>query len=275
MRILLVEDDSAVAQSIELMLKSESMNVYTTDHGGEGVDLAKMYDYDCILQDLNLPDMSGYDCIKEIRRAKIRTPIIIVSGLAGIDDKVKGLGAGADDYITKPFHKDELVARIYAVVRRSRGHAVSVLTTGPLALNLGTKTATVDGKPLYLTGKEFQMLELLSMRKGNCVSKEQFLLHLYSGMDEPEVKIIDVFICKLRKKLDAAGAPERLIETIWGRGYVLAEPKADATSLAPEVRDMMNDPPTGYVGEKTFGDRRKAAAAAGLIKAPSIVPGAA
>ena len=107
MRVLLIEDDSAVAQSIELMLKSESFNVYTTDLGEEGVDLGKLYDYDIILLDLNLPDMSGYDVLKQLRVSKIKTPILILSGLAGIEDKVKGLGVGADDYMTKPFHKDE------------------------------------------------------------------------------------------------------------------------------------------------------------------------
>src|SRR5258708_5600706 len=125
MRVLLIEDDSAVAQSIELMLKSESFNVYTTDLGEEGVDLGKLYDYDIILLDLNLPDMSGYDVLKQLRVSKIKTPILILSGLAGIEDKVKGLGVGADDYMTKPFHKDELVARIHAMGRRARGRGAS------------------------------------------------------------------------------------------------------------------------------------------------------
>src|SRR5215211_6340702 len=123
MRVLLIEDDSATAQSIELMLKSENFNVYTTDLGEEGIDLGKLYDYDIILLDLNLPDMSGYEVLRTLRVAKVKTPILILSGLAGIEDKVKGLGFGADDYLTKPFHKDELVARIHAIVRRSKGHA--------------------------------------------------------------------------------------------------------------------------------------------------------
>src|SRR6266478_2438245 len=147
MRVLLIEDDSAVAQSIELMLKSESFNVYTTD-------LGKLYDYDIILLDLNLPDMSGYDVLKQLRVSKIKTPILILSGLAGIEDKVKGLGVGADDYMTKPFHKDELVARIHAIVRRSKGHAQSVIQTGDLVVNLDTKTVEVGGQRVHLTGKE-------------------------------------------------------------------------------------------------------------------------
>ncbi len=166
MRVLLIEDDSATAQSIELMLKSENFNVYTTDLGEEGIDLGKLYDYDIILLDINLPDMSGYEVLRTLRVAKVKTPILILSGLAGIEDKVKGLGFGADDYLTKPFHKDELVARIHAIVRRSKGHAQSVITTGDLVVNLDQKTVEVTGNRVHLTGKEYQMLELLSLRKG-------------------------------------------------------------------------------------------------------------
>ena len=225
MRVLLIEDDSATAQSIELMLQSEGFNVYTTDLGEEGVDLGKLYDYDIILLDLNLPDMSGYEVLKTLRVSKVQTPILILSGLAGIEDKVRGLGFGADDYMTKPFHKDELVARIHAIVRRSKGHAQSVIQTGGLKVNLDTKTVDVNGQRVHLTGKEYQMLELLSLRKGTTLTKEMFLNHLYGGMDEPELKIIDVFICKLRKKLAAATGGKHYIETVWGRGYVLRNPE--------------------------------------------------
>ena len=210
MRVLLIEDDSATAQSIELMLKSESFNVYTTDLGEEGVDLGKLYDYDIILLDLNLPDMSGFEVLRSLRVSKVKTPILILSGLAGIEDKVKGLGFGADDYMTKPFHKDELVARIHAIVRRSKGHAQSVINTGDLTVNLDQKTVEVGGARVHLTGKEYQMLELLSLRKGTTLTKEMFLNHLYGGMDEPELKIIDVFICKLRKKLANASLGQEL-----------------------------------------------------------------
>jgi two-component system cell cycle response regulator CtrA len=206
------------------MLKSEGMNVYTTHLGEEGVDLAKLYDYDIILLDLNLPDMSGYEVLRTVRMEKVMTPIMIVSGIGGIDDKVRGLGFGADDYMTKPFHKDELVARIHAVTRRSKGHAMSLIQTGDLSLNLDTKVVEVGGRHVHLTGKEYQMLELLSLRKGITLTKEIFLNHLYGGMDEPELKIIDVFICKLRKKLSVASGGKNFIETIWGRGYVLRDP---------------------------------------------------
>ena len=232
MRVLLIEDDSATAQSIELMLKSEGFNVYTTDLGEEGVDLGKIYDYDLILLDLNLPDMSGMDVLRQLRVAKINTPIMILSGTAEIDTKVKSFGGGADDYMTKPFHKDELVARIHAVVRRSKGHAQSVIKTGDITVNLDAKTVEVNGSRVHLTGKEYQMLELLSLRKGTTLTKEMFLNHLYGGMDEPELKIIDVFICKLRKKLATATTGKHYIETVWGRGYVLRDPNESAAVSA-------------------------------------------
>jgi two-component system cell cycle response regulator CtrA len=226
MRVLLIEDDSAVAQSIELMLKVDSFNVYTTDLGDEGIDLGKIYDYDIILLDLNLPDMSGFEVLRSLRVSRVKTPILILTGLAGIEDKVRGFGFGADDYMTKPFHKDELVARIHAIVRRSKGHAQSVIHTGDLIVNLDTKTVEVNGVRVHLTGKEYQILELLALRKGTTLTKEVFLNHLYGGMDEPELKIIDVFICKLRKKLANASNGKNYIETMWGRGYLLREPSA-------------------------------------------------
>ena len=224
MRVLLIEDESATAQSIELMLKSDSINVYTTELGEEGVDLGKLYDYDIILLDLNLPDMSGFEVLRSLRVSKVNTPILILSGLAGIEDKVKGLGIGADDYMTKPFHKDELVARIHAIVRRSKGHAESLIKTGDLVINLDSKTAEVNGAPVHVTRKEYQILELLSLRKGTSVTKEMLLTSLYGGMDEPEIKIIDVFVCKVRKKLADASGGKDYIETIWGRGYLLRQP---------------------------------------------------
>ena len=232
MRVLLIEDDSATAQSIELMLKSESFNVYTTDLGEESVDLGKLYDYDIILLDLNLPDMSGYEVLRSLRVSKVKTPILILSGLAGMEDKVKGLGFGADDYMTKPFHKDELVARIHAIVRRSKGHAQSVVQTGELIVKLDAKTVEINEVRVHLTGKEYQMLELLSLRKGTTITKETFLTQLYGGMDEPEIKIIDVFICKLRKKLGSASNGKNYIETVWGRGYALCEPHEDEAKMS-------------------------------------------
>jgi two-component system cell cycle response regulator CtrA len=230
MRVLLIEDDNSTAQSMELMLKFEGFNIYTTDLGGEGVDLGKLYDYDIILLDLNLPDMSGFEVMRSLRVSKVKTPILILSALAGVEDKIRGLGFGADDYMTKPFHRDELVARIRAIVRRSKGHAQSVIQIGDLTVNLDTKTAEVNGARVHLTGKEYKILELLALRKGMTLTKEMFLNHLYGGMDEPEVKIIDVFICKLRRKLAAALVGKDYIETVWGRGYILRERSEDEGS---------------------------------------------
>jgi two-component system, cell cycle response regulator CtrA len=232
MRVLLIEDDTATAKSIELMLAAEGFNTYSTDLGEEGIDLGKLYDYDIILLDLNLPDMHGYDVLRKLRTARIATPILILSGMSEPDSKVKGLGFGADDYVTKPFDRRELVARIHAVVRRSKGHAESVIRTGRLLVNLDAKSVDVDGQRLHLTGKEYAMLELLSLRKGTTLTKEMFLNHLCGGMDEPELKIIDVFICKLRKKLSVATGGDNYIETVWGRGYVLRDPARDGQAAA-------------------------------------------
>jgi two-component system cell cycle response regulator CtrA len=224
MRVLLVEDDPATSRSIELMLTHANLNVYCTDLGEEGIDLAKLYDYDLILLDLNLPDMNGHEVLRQLRLARVETPILILSGSDDSENKLKGFGFGADDYMTKPFHREELVARIHAIIRRSKGHAQSVIRTGEINVNLDAKTVDVNGQMVHLTGKEYQMLELLSLRKGTTLTKEMFLNHLYGGMDEPELKIIDVFICKLRKKLAEATGGHNHIETVWGRGYVLREP---------------------------------------------------
>ena len=225
MRVLLVEDDSSVARNIELMLKGENYVVDVTDLGEDGLDLGKVYEYDIIILDLVLPDMDGYDVLKQFRASKVDTPILILSGLAELDNKIQGLGFGADDYLTKPFEKRELLARLQAIVRRSQGHAQSVINVGKVTVNLDSRTCEVAGKPVHLTGKEYGILELLALRKGLTLTKEQFLNHLYGGMDEPEVKIIDVFICKLRKKLEDASGGDNYIETVWGRGYVLRAPE--------------------------------------------------
>lgn len=232
MRVLLIEDDSATAQSIKLMLKSESLNVYRTDLGEEGVDLAKLYDYDIILIDLNLPDISSFEVLRSLRTSKVKMPILILSGFAGIEDKIKALGLGVDDYMTKPFRKDELIARIHAVVRRSKGHAPSVISTGDLTVNLDQKIVKVAGARVHLTEKEYQVLELLSLRRGNPLTKEKLLNHLYDSVDEPNLNIINVFICSLRKKLANAGNGKNYIKTVWGRGYMLRKPSDDEVQIS-------------------------------------------
>ncbi len=235
MRVLLVEDDTSTAKSIELMLKSEGFVVDATDLGEDGLEIGKLYDYDIIILDLMLPDIDGDEVLRRLRAARVATPVLILSGLSEPDQKIKGLGFGADDYLTKPFDRRELIARLHAVVRRSKGHAESIIRTGKLAVNLDASTVEVDGHPLHLTGKEYGILQLLSLRKGTTLTKEMFLNHLYGGMDEPELKIIDVFICKLRKKLAAATEGENYIETVWGRGYVLRDPQEQPGMVAAEA----------------------------------------
>lgn len=234
MRILLIEDDADAAKLIETTLRSEGFVVDITDLGEDGLEIGKLYDYDLIVLDLMLPDMDGYEVLRRLRASHITTPILILSGLNEPTDKVKGLGFGADDYLTKPFNKQELTARVQAIIRRSKGHAESIVRTGRMAINLQARTVEIDGRLIRLTGKEYGILELLSLRKGSTLTKEMFLNHLYGGIDEPELKIIDVFICKLRKKLTDALSGENYIETVWGRGYVLRDTTEDQHNDSPK-----------------------------------------
>jgi two-component system cell cycle response regulator CtrA len=223
MRILIVEDDPMISKSIELMLRAEDTVVDTTSMGEDGLEICKLYNYDIIILDILLPDIDGYEVLRRLRASKIETPVLILSGLSKADKKVKGLGFGADDYLTKPFDRAELVARIHAIIRRSKVHSPSIIHTGRLAVNLDKHNVDVDSEPLHLTVKEYGILELLSLRKGQILTKEQLLHHLYGGIDEPTLKIIDVFICKLRKKLASATGGINYIETVWGQGYVLRD----------------------------------------------------
>jgi two-component system cell cycle response regulator CtrA len=232
MRVLLIEDDVFTTEAIKLMLKSKNFNVYATGLGQDGIDLGKLCNHDIVLLDLDLPDMSGLEVIRSLRDSKVKTPILVLSGFAGTDDKVKGLRFGADDCLNKPFHSDELIARIHAVVRRSKRHAPSVIQTGELAVNLDTKTADVNGARVHLTGKEYQTLELLSLRKGTTLTKETLLNYLYGELDKPDPKIIDVFICKLRKKLANASNGKNFVYTAWGNGYALRDPCEDEARIS-------------------------------------------
>jgi two-component system cell cycle response regulator CtrA len=238
MRVLLVEDDLTAARGITLMLKSSGIVADHADTGDEALELVRHYDYDIVVADIMLPDMDGYEVIRRMRAARIDTPVLVLSGLTRTEAKVKAFAAGADDFITKPFDRSELIARIQAVVRRSKGFSHPGLRVGPLVLNIDSHEVRVGDRQVQLTGKEYAMLELLALRKGMTLTKEAFLNHLYGGMDEPEPKIVDVFICKLRKKLADAGAPG-VIGTVWGRGYIMREP-AQPTPLpampAPRYR---------------------------------------
>lgn len=224
MRALVVEDDPFVARTITAMLKSTQIISEHATSGEEALDLLRSYEFDIIILDFVLPDGRGADFIKNIRKMKIETPILVLSGLSDRQTKIFSFEVGADDYVTKPFDREELIARIYAIIRRTKGFAEPTLRVGPIELRLGAREVVVNGKVVHLTGKEFSILELLMLRRGIVLSKEAFLNHLYGGIDEPEIKIIDVFICKLRKKL-AQAAGEQLISTVWGRGYVLRDPR--------------------------------------------------
>lgn len=233
MRILLIEDDISTAKSIELALAAEGIVCDIASKGEEGLDFAKMYEYDIIILDMMLPDVSGFEILRDLRKNNIKTPVMILSGLTGSDSKVKGLGIGADDYVTKPFNRGELIARLQAVVRRSKGASTSKLKVGKIILDMEARNAEVAGTPVNLTSKEYGILELLMLRKGTPIKKETFIAHLYGGIDEPEIKIIDVFVCKLRKKIeDICG--QNYIETLWGRGYAIKDPDSDGISSGAE-----------------------------------------
>ncbi len=220
MHILVVEDDVVTAAKIEVVLQNENFVCDATDLGEVAINRGKMLDYDIIILDLMLPDITGYEVLRQLRAAGVQTPVLILSGLGEVDDKIKGLRFGADDFLTKPFEQRELVARI----RRSKGHSGSAIRTGKLLVDLDSRTATTGDQRLHISPKEYAILELLSLRKGTTLTKE-FLLHeLYAGTDEPDLRIIDVFVCKLRRKLAKATGGDNYIETVRGRGYLLRDP---------------------------------------------------
>jgi len=234
MRILLVEDDKNTANTLVNALRAEGFTCDTTDTGEDAIQLTRLYQYDGIVLDLMLPDMEGMELLRRLRSTKNQTPTIILSGLNGVSEKIRGLSAGADDYMEKPCNHKELIARLHAVVRRAMGYSDSKIALGRISINLQTKTAKTDGIPLKLTSKEYSILELLMLKKGHTLSKEAFLTHLYDERsEEPAQKIVDVFICKLRKKIQTAlGTKHAYIETIWGRGYMLVNPDSEENKIA-------------------------------------------
>jgi two-component system, cell cycle response regulator CtrA len=223
MRVLVVEDDVVTAARIEIVLQGEDFICDLAHRGEVGVQYGKLHSYDIILLDLMLPDMHGYDVLQQLREAGINTPVLILSGLGELDDKIKGLSFGADDFLTKPFEHRELIARIRAIVRRSKGLSQSTVRTGKLLVNLDNRTVAIGDQPVRLTSKEYALLELLSLRKGAMLSKEVLLEHLYGDEEEAELKL-RVFVHKLRKKLAEASDGEDYIETVRGLGYTLRDP---------------------------------------------------
>lgn len=223
MRILLIEDDKTVSQNISLILKREDIIVDASYKAEDGIESARLYDYDLILLDLGLPDMEGCDVIRKLRSMQISTPIMVLSGMGSIDKKVHALTFGCDDYLTKPFDTRELIARINALVRRSKGYCENIIRTGGMEVNLDSKIITITGTELNLTTKEYALFELLALRKGALINKGQCLDHLYGGRDEPEAKILDVFLCKIRRKIEKVSPQEEYIQTVRGRGYILKD----------------------------------------------------
>ena len=222
-QVLVVDDEPQLRWALKAGLERAGYEVDLAGTGEEGLDAAAARTPDLMVLDVAMPGIDGFEVCRQLRRWS-RIPVIMLTVRDSGADKIRALNLGADDYLTKPFNKDELIARITAIVRRSKGHAESVIRTGDIIVNLDAKTVEVHNQRVHLTGKEYQMFELLSLRKGTTLTKEMFLNHLYGGMDEPELKIIDVFICKLRKKLANASEGRNFIETVWGRGYVLREP---------------------------------------------------
>jgi len=221
MKVLLIEDEIVTSRGIELVLRGEDVYVNTAGCGEEGVDFARHFDYDAIILDLNLPDISGFEVLRLLRRAGTDTPVIVLSGSATVDSKVKALNVGADDYMTKPFSNEELVGRLRALVRRSKGYSDSRISFGPMTLDMAATTVETDGRRVRLSGKEYQILELLSLRRGVAVSKETLINHIYSDGEGPDSPTIGLFMCRLRKKLAAASGGEHYIETVRDQGYLM------------------------------------------------------
>jgi two-component system cell cycle response regulator CtrA len=230
MRVLLVARDAAIAAIVKMVLRREHFICHTANLGGDDLEICKLCDYNIILLEMTLPDTDAYEVLRRLCAARVHTPILILSSLADLDYEIRRLGFNADDFLTIPFDPRELIAR---VIGHSRTRSESTVRTGKLLVNLDTRVVSVDDQPVQLTGKEYGILELLSRRKGTTLTKEMFLNHLYGGMDEPELKIIDVFVCKLRKKLAQATSGKHHIETVWGRGYVLRD------AVDPHIADQV------------------------------------
>lgn len=224
MRVLIIDRDQSIADGLGGMLREAG---YLSDHastGEEGVSFSRLYEYDLVMLDIEQPDMNGVEILHRLRTNGMKVPIIVITAIMDMVTKVEALNLGADDYVTKPFHLNELLARVRAIVRRSQGHSASAIQVGRLKIDLRRNVAEVNNKIIHLTNKEYAILELLAIRKGVMISKEMFLNHLYGGIDEPEIKIVDVFICRLRKKIAAVTGGDNFIETVWGRGYILHDP---------------------------------------------------
>lgn len=221
MRALLVLKTSERMSPVHAALAAQGWAVCEVERGAGALRLAGSSEPDLIVLYLSLSDGDGIEDLADLRTIASNTPIIVLSDDVGLELKVRSLQVGADDYVQAPVHEGEFLARIQALVRRSRGHSGSVIQNGPISLDLSRRTVSVDGSDVFLTEKEFAILELLSLRMGETVTKDAFLSHLYGDEDQPHFKIIDVYVAKLRKKLAAGCGVVSYIETVWGKGYSL------------------------------------------------------
>jgi two-component system cell cycle response regulator CtrA len=216
------------------MLQQQGVRCEQAESGRDAFDFLRLYEYDLVLMDLHLSDMPGHEVVRMMRAADFKVPVLMVADTATAQQKAKALDQGADDFITVPCDMQELLARVRAIVRRSSGHSNSTLRLGPVELSLDRREVRVHGQQLHISRREFAVLELLFLKQGVILNKTAFLNHLYCGMDEPEMKTIDVIICRLRKKLATAGVPT-LIDTVWGCGYILRDPNATPPMITTEA----------------------------------------
>lgn len=220
MRILVVEDEAKVASFIRKALEEESYAVDVCGDGATGLDLGQGDTYDLIVLDIMLPGMTGLEVLKGLRTARIKTPVLLLTALSKVDQKVKGLDAGADDYLTKPFAIDELLARVRALLRRGTGEAAGVLQVDDLVLNPSTREVTRGGQRIELTAKEYALLEYLMRNAGRVLTRPMIAEHVWNQDFDTFTNVIDVYMNYLRNKIDR-GRPRALIQTVRGSGYVL------------------------------------------------------
>jgi len=217
-RVLVIEDESTLAAQIKARLESEGYMVDATGEGREGLFIASEYPLDVAVVDIGLPDLSGLEVIRGLRKEGNRLPILILTARGRWQDKVEGLEAGADDYLVKPFHVEELLARLRALLRRAAGAAEASLVSGPVVLNTATQQVTLEGRPLDLTAFEYRLLEYLMRHRGQIVSKNVLSDYLYPHDEDRDSNVIEVMIARLRRKLDPTGNLKP-IETLRGLGY--------------------------------------------------------
>ncbi len=223
MRVLLIEDDSQLLLQLDRFLQAQGFSVDLADDGQKAQYLLLEYSYDAILLDLGLPVIDGIDVLKFARDKHITTPILILTARDDWEQKVLGLDAGADDYLTKPFHHQELLARVNALIRRSNGHASAELTCGPIHLNMTQQRVKVNDDLLELTAYEYKVMEYLMLHPEKVVSKTELTEHIYDQDFDLDSNVIEVFVGRLRKKLDPDNTIKP-IETLRGRGYRLFSP---------------------------------------------------